>query len=48
MNDFDQLIADIEEEATAQGPAAVDEFRAFDDRFRLASELLSARQEPLS
>jgi DNA-binding XRE family transcriptional regulator len=44
MNDFDQLIADIETEAIAESPAAVAELRAFDDRFRLASELLYARK----
>lgn len=45
MNDFERLITDIEREATAEGPAAVAELRALDVRFRLASELLSARRE---
>jgi ribosome-binding protein aMBF1 (putative translation factor) len=45
MNDFDRLIADIESEAAAEGPAAVAELRALDDRFRLASELLGARKQ---
>jgi len=43
MNDFDKLITDIEAEAKAEGPAAVAELRAFDERFRLASELMTAR-----
>lgn len=43
-NDFDQLIEDIETEAAAEGPHAVAELRAFDERFRLASELLAARK----
>jgi DNA-binding XRE family transcriptional regulator len=43
-NDFDALIAEIEEEAWAEGPEAVAELRAFDARFQLASELLSARK----
>lgn len=45
MNDFDKLIADIDSEAAAEGPAAVAELRALDDRFRLASELLYARRQ---
>lgn len=44
MNDFDKLIADINAEAVAEGPAAVAELHALDNRFRLASELLSARK----
>lgn len=44
MSDFDQLLVDIEAEAVAEGPAAVAELRALDDRFRLASELLDARK----
>lgn len=44
MNDFDQLIAEIEAEAQAEGRQAVAELRAFDDRFRLASELFAARK----
>ncbi|MHB1861188.1 MAG: helix-turn-helix domain-containing protein [Solirubrobacteraceae bacterium] len=43
MNDFDKLIDEIEQEAVAEGPAAVAELRAFDARFRLAAELLAAR-----
>lgn len=45
MNDFNKLIADIEAEAKAEGPAAVAELHAFDERFRLANELLTARRE---
>ena len=44
MNDFDKLIHDIEAEAQAEGPAAVAELRAFDERFRLANDLLTARR----
>jgi ribosome-binding protein aMBF1 (putative translation factor) len=44
MNDFDALIHDIEAEAKAEGPEAVAELRAFDERFRLAGELLTARR----
>jgi DNA-binding XRE family transcriptional regulator len=43
MNDFDELIDEIEQEAVAEGPAAVAELRALDARFRLAAELLAAR-----
>lgn len=43
MNDFEKLIDEIEQEAVAEGPAAVAELRAFDARFRLAAELLAAR-----
>jgi DNA-binding XRE family transcriptional regulator len=45
MKDFDQLLVDIEAEAAAEGPAAVAELIALDDRFRLASELLDARKQ---
>lgn len=44
MSDFDQLIQHIEDEAKSEGPVAVAELRAFDERFRLASELLTARK----
>jgi DNA-binding XRE family transcriptional regulator len=44
MNDFDQLITDIEAEARAEGPAAVAEFDAFNERFRMAAELIEARK----
>lgn len=44
MNDFDRLIHDIEQEAKAEGPAAVAELNAFDERFRLAAELMEARK----
>jgi DNA-binding XRE family transcriptional regulator len=44
MNDFDQLITDIEAEAKAEGPEAVSELRVLDERFRLAGELLAARR----
>jgi len=45
MNDFDQLLEDIDAEAQAAGPAAVAELRGFQDRFRLASQLLGLRRE---
>jgi len=45
MGDFDDLIQFIEDEAQADGPAAVAELRAFDARFRIASELLEARKQ---
>lgn len=45
MADFEDLIQFIEEEAAAEGPEAVAELRAFDARFRLAAELLHARQQ---
>lgn len=44
MNDFDNLIADIEQEARREGPAAVAELRALDDRFRIASQIMTARK----
>lgn len=43
MKDFDKLIDEIEQEAVAEGPAAVAELRALDACFRLAAELLVAR-----
>ena len=45
MADFDDLIQFIEDEAEAEGPDAVTELRAFDARFRIASELLQARRQ---
>src|ERR1700691_599313 len=45
MGDFEDLIQFIEEEAVAEGPEALAELRAFDARFRLAAELLHARQQ---
>lgn len=49
MSDFDQLIQDIQDEARAEGPAAVAEFDAFNERFRMAAALMQARkQEGLS
>jgi ribosome-binding protein aMBF1 (putative translation factor) len=44
MNDFDQLIHDIETEARAEGPQAVAEFDAFNERFRMAAALIEARK----
>jgi transcriptional regulator with XRE-family HTH domain len=43
MNDFDQLMAEIETEATASGPAAVAQMEAYRDQFRLASEIITLR-----
>ena len=48
MKDFDQLIVDIEAEAVAEGPAAVAELVALDDRFRLASGCDTRKQAHLS
>lgn len=45
MNDFDQLITDIQEEAQRDGPAAVAELDGFDQSFMIASSVLRARQE---
>lgn len=45
VSDFDDLIRFIEDEAEAGGPKAVAELRAFDARFRIASEILEARRQ---
>jgi len=45
MSDFGDLIQFIEDEAVAEGPAAVAQLHAFDARVRLAAELLQARQQ---
>jgi predicted XRE-type DNA-binding protein len=45
MGDFEDLLQFIEDEAVAEGPEDVAELRAFDARFRLAAELLHARQQ---
>jgi DNA-binding XRE family transcriptional regulator len=45
MNDFDELMLEIEAEAQAEGPAAVAELHAFDTQFALAAALLTARRE---
>lgn len=45
MNDFEQLMRDIESEAQAEGPAAVAELAALDTRFALASQLLQLRKQ---
>jgi ribosome-binding protein aMBF1 (putative translation factor) len=45
MNDFDQLITDIERETRDEGPEAVAELQMFDSRFRLAAQLLAARRQ---
>ena len=44
MNDFEQLIQDIEAEAQAEGPAAVAQLRAFELQFTLAADLLALRK----
>ena len=44
MNDFDQLIQDIEAEAVAEGPAAVAQLRGFDQNFVLAAEIIALRK----
>lgn len=45
MNDFEQLMADIEAEAQAVGPDAVAQMEAYRDQFRLASEIITLRLE---
>lgn len=45
MNDFEQLMRDIENEAKAEGPAAVAELAALDTRFALTSQLLQLRKQ---
>lgn len=44
MNDFDQLIDDIDAEARAEGPEAVTQLRAFEMRFTLAADLIALRK----
>lgn len=44
MNDFDQLIRDIDAEAQAEGPAAVAQLRAFEVQFTLAADLIALRK----
>ena len=44
MDDFDQLMRDIDAEAQAEGPVAVAELAGFDTRFALASELMQLRK----
>jgi DNA-binding XRE family transcriptional regulator len=43
-NDFDDLLAQIETEAEASGPAAVEALRALDAHFAFAVELVTARR----
>jgi len=43
MGDFEQMISDIEEEARANGPAAVAKLAVLDARFGLAAELIAWR-----
>ena len=42
--DFDDLLAQIDSEAVARGPAAVEALRALDAHFAFAVELLIARR----
>jgi DNA-binding XRE family transcriptional regulator len=44
MSDFDRLMHDIEQEATAEGPEAVAQLRSFDSRFHIAGQLLALRR----
>jgi DNA-binding XRE family transcriptional regulator len=44
MSDFDQLIHDIEQEATAEGLEAVAQLRSLDGRFHIAGQLLALRR----
>ena len=42
--DFETLLAEIEAEAHAEGPKAVAQMRAYQTRFRLASQLIALRK----
>jgi len=44
MNDFDQLINDIDAEVWTAGPEAVAQLRAFEVRFALAADLIALRK----
>jgi DNA-binding XRE family transcriptional regulator len=44
MSDFDRLIHDIEQEATAEGPEAVAQLGSLDGRFHIAGQLLALRR----
>ncbi len=44
-NKFSDFLEEIEAEAHAEGPAAVAEMVAFDERYRLARELMLRRRE---
>ncbi|MGP0100350.1 MAG: helix-turn-helix domain-containing protein [Solirubrobacteraceae bacterium] len=44
MSDFDRLMQDIEQEAKAEGPAAVVQLRSLDSRFHVAGQLLALRR----
>jgi DNA-binding XRE family transcriptional regulator len=43
MNDFDELLGDIEHEAQAEGPAAVRELRGLEIKYRLLNQLIEQR-----
>ncbi|MGH2355273.1 MAG: helix-turn-helix domain-containing protein [Chloroflexota bacterium] len=42
---FSEFLEEIEAEAQAEGPAAVAELTAFDERYRLAHQLLTRRRD---
>lgn len=44
-NKFSEFLEEIEAEACAEGPAAVAELAAFDERYRLAHQLMTRRRE---
>ena len=44
-NKFNEFLDEIEAEARAEGPAALSELAAFDERYRLAHELMVRRRE---
>ncbi|MEJ7797797.1 MAG: helix-turn-helix transcriptional regulator [Solirubrobacteraceae bacterium] len=44
MNDFDQLIRDIDAEARTEGPAAVSRLRTFEVQFTLPADLIALRK----
>lgn len=43
MTSFDDFYAEVVAEAKAEGPEAVAELRMFEDRYRLASDLIGLR-----
>ena len=44
MNDFGQLINDIDADARAEGPGAVAQLRAYEVQFTLAADLIALRK----
>lgn len=44
MSDFDRLMHDIEQEAKAEGPEALEQLRSLDSRLHVAGQLLALRR----